>query len=138
MAQWWSIGSRHKVLASDSSAGVGMVGEGEREKELLSPKVRMRGMLEVAQERQQEVPESRRDTNGQGVRGGWQPCRPPKCPSSAAHRQRACDRETGTEYRHQGRQRPVKGEARSVISKIPETGQATLGTRDHKSCPLAA
>lgn len=32
VAQWWSIGSRHEALASDSSAGVGAVGEGEREK----------------------------------------------------------------------------------------------------------
>lgn len=87
MAQWWSIGSRHEALASDSSTGVGAVGEGEREKgELLSSKVRMRGTLEVAQESQQEVPESRRDTSGQGVRGGWQPCGPLKCMSSAAHR----------------------------------------------------
>lgn len=60
----------HEALASDSSAGMGVVWEGEREKgEKLSPKVRMRGMLEVGQERQQEVPESRRDTSGQGCEG---------------------------------------------------------------------
>lgn len=55
----------HEALASDSSTEVGVVWEGEREKgEKLTPKVRMRGMLEVGQERQQEVPESRRDTSG--------------------------------------------------------------------------
>lgn len=59
-----------EALASDSSTGVRAVWEGGREKgEKLSPKVRVRGMLEVVQERQQEVPESRRDTSGQECEG---------------------------------------------------------------------
>lgn len=53
-----AFGSMHEALASDSSTGVGAGWEGEREKgEKLSPKVRTRGMLEVGQERQQDVQE---------------------------------------------------------------------------------
>lgn len=49
----------HEASASDSSTDVGAGWEGEREKgEKLSPKVRMRGMLEVGQERQQDVPDN--------------------------------------------------------------------------------
>lgn len=45
------------------------MGRRERKGEKLPPKVRMRGMLEVGQERKQEVPECRRDTSGQGWEG---------------------------------------------------------------------
>lgn len=85
---------------------------GRREKgEKLSPKVRTRGMLEVGQKRQQDVP----DNTGQECEG-----RLAALQASEAYffssarlntRRKACGGEMGTKYRHLGRQMPTEGRA---------------------------
>lgn len=83
---------------------------GRREKgEKLSPKVRMRGMLEVGQERQQDVP----DNTGQECGG-----RLAAPQASEAYffssaqlntKWKACGGEMGTKYICLGRQMPTEG-----------------------------
>lgn len=62
------------------------------------------------------------------------------CSTQVNTRQKACGREMGAEYRHQGwgTQISAKGEAASVIRKVLEIGRAYLGDRNYQSCPVDA
>lgn len=136
-----------EALASDSSTGVRAVWEGEREKgEKLSPKVRTRGMLEVGQERQQEVPRRRRDTAGQGCEG-----RLPALQASEVYfsqvkpevntGRKACGSTDtrGDKCLQRVRQASLigKGKQCRTVRAPFETGTGSLEDRNYQSCPLA-